>query len=63
MGRAYAIEFLKTCDGTVGWSTLLSQIVVRMIGAGCTQWPDGRPRTNGLVIGFMGTIGNYLACK
>jgi hypothetical protein len=62
-GRTYAIEFLKTCDGSLGWSTLLSHIVSCMVGAGCTRWPDGHPKTNGIVIGFVGTIGKYLACR
>lgn len=60
-GKAYAIEFLKSCDGTVGWSTLLAQIVADMIRAGPDgTWSDGRGRLNGVVIGFMGTIGKQL---
>jgi hypothetical protein len=58
LGRRYAIEFLKTCDGTVGWSSLLQQIVADMIRAGPSgSWADGHPKINGIVIGFMGTIG------
>jgi hypothetical protein len=60
-GRAYAIEFLRSCDGTVGWSILLTEITAHMIAGGCTKWPDGAPRTNGIVVGFMSTIGKYLA--
>jgi len=60
-GSAYAVEFLKSCDGTVGWSCLLSNIVTDIIGAGPSGvWPDGGTRTNGIVIGFMGTIGRAL---
>jgi hypothetical protein len=32
-GTAYAIEFLRSCDGTVGWSSLLSPIIAGMIAA------------------------------
>ncbi len=61
-GKAYAIEFLKSCDGTIGWSTLLSQIAGDMVLAGPTgAWPTGKPKVNGIVIGFMGTIGTALA--
>ena len=60
-GRAYAIEFLRSCDGTVGWSSLLTEIVKDMIGAGPVgTWPDGGVRINGVVVGFIGTIGNQL---
>jgi hypothetical protein len=63
-GRAYAIEFLKSCDGTVGWSTLLSEIAADMIRAGTNgAFPDGHLKVNGIVIGFMGTIGSFLACN
>ena len=30
-GRAYALEFLKSCDGTVLWTSLLGQIAADMI--------------------------------
>jgi hypothetical protein len=61
-GEAYAIEFLKSCDGSTGWTTLLPQIVGDMIGAGPEgTWPDGGVRINGIVIGFMRTIGRALA--
>jgi hypothetical protein len=55
-GRALAITFLRSNDGTNGWMTLLGQIVTDMINAGpCAErWPSGRPHSNGLVIGFMG---------
>lgn len=60
-GKRYATEFLRSCDGTVGWSTLLPQIVVDMIGAGQTDtWPDGHTRANGVVVGFLSTIGKAL---
>ena len=57
-GRDYAVEFLRSCDGSVGWSTLLTDIVKDMIGAGrAGTWPDGGVRINGVVVGFMSTIG------
>jgi hypothetical protein len=60
-GRDYAFEFLNSCDRTNGWASLLQHIVVDMIGAGLTgRWADGGPRSNGIVIGFMGTIGKAL---
>lgn len=60
-GEAYAIEFLKSCDGTNGWSSLLTVIVRDMIGAGpAGTWPDGGVRLNGVVVGFMGRIGREL---
>src|SRR5450759_3721906 len=49
-GRAFAIEFLKSCDGTVGWVSLMGQIVTDMIDAGTIA---GRPKSKGIVIGFM----------
>ena len=61
-GRAFAIEFLKSCDGTVGWASLMGKIVTDMIDADTIvgRWPDGRPKSNGIVIGFMGVIGSAL---
>jgi hypothetical protein len=60
-GEAYAVEFLKSCDGTVGWSSLLTDIVKDMIGAGrAGTWPDGGVRINGVVVGFMSRIGREL---
>ncbi len=60
-GRAYAVKFLESCDGTVGWSSLLANVVADMIGAGAGTWPDGSARINGVVVGFMQTIGRQLA--
>src|SRR5262249_10242507 len=60
-GRSYAISFLRTCDGTVGWGVLISSIVADMIDAGTNgKRGNGRARVNGVVIGFMGTIGEAL---
>jgi hypothetical protein len=57
-GKRYAVEFLKSCDGTVGWSSLLASITADMIRAGTDGvFPDGHPRVNGTVLGFMNTIG------
>jgi hypothetical protein len=56
-GKAYAIEFLKSCDGTVGWSSLLQCIVGDMIRVGPSgAFANGRPKVNGIVIGFMSVI-------
>ena len=35
-GRGYAIEFLRTCDGTDGWSMLIGHIV----GGGAERHPS-----------------------
>jgi hypothetical protein len=51
-GEAYAIEFLKTCDNSYGWASLMQSITSDMIRAGSK---------NGIVIGFMGVIGSALA--
>lgn len=60
-GRTFAIEFLKSCDGSAGWASLMAHIVTDMINAGTAgRWPDGRPQGNGIVIGFMGVIGSAL---
>jgi hypothetical protein len=60
-GRAYATEFLKSCDGTIGWSSLLAAIVADMILAGPSgAFPNGHPQVNGIVIGFMGAIGEVV---
>jgi hypothetical protein len=57
-GRRYALEFLRSYDGTVGWAWLLQSIVADMIGAGPEgAWPSGDPKVDGTVIGFMGVIG------
>lgn len=60
-GFAYALEFLASRDGTVGWSSLLAPIVSDMIRAGATgTFANGKPKVNGIVIGFMSAIGNAL---
>jgi hypothetical protein len=61
-GKEYAVRFLESCDGTIGWSSIVGQIAADMILAG----PDhadarGRSGVNGVVIGFMGTVGSVLA--
>jgi hypothetical protein len=48
LGRQYALEFLKSCDGTAEWASLLQLIADDMIRAG---------QMNGIVTGFMGVIG------
>jgi hypothetical protein len=54
VGETFAIKFLQSCDGSLGWSTLMSQITLDMILAGPSK-------DTGLIIGFMGTIGKFLA--
>ena len=63
-GRDYAREFLKSCDGTVGWARLLCHIANDMVHAGpmVGKFPDGSPRPNGVIVGFMAEIGDALAC-
>jgi hypothetical protein len=62
-GKAYALEFLKSCDGTVGWTSLLPQIVSDMISAGPQEppLPGGFQNPGGIVIGFMSVIGKAAA--
>jgi hypothetical protein len=60
-GRAYAVAFLKSCDASIGWSSLLSNIVADMIRAGTNgTFSDGHPKINGVVVGFMSEIGRAL---
>jgi hypothetical protein len=61
-GQAFAIEFLKSCDKTNGWASLMQSIVADMIRAGPSgSFANGCPKVNGIVIGFMGVIGGGLA--
>ena len=56
-GKQFAADFLKSCDMTVGWGTLLPIIVADMVKAGpAFQWPNGRPKADGIIIGFMGVV-------
>jgi hypothetical protein len=58
-GNAFAIQFLKSCDKTYGWQSLLQVIVADMIRAGTDgEFPNGYPKINGVVIGFMSVIGS-----
>jgi hypothetical protein len=61
-GRAFAIKFLKSCDDTVGWLTLLGQITRDMIKVESMndRWSDGTLRVSGLVSGFMRQISEVL---
>lgn len=60
-GKAYALEFLKSCDGTAGWASLLPAIVGDMIRAGPSgTFANGHAEIDGVVIGFMTTIGKVL---
>jgi hypothetical protein len=60
-GREYAVRFLESCDGTIGWGSIVGQIVGDMILAGPDEVARGRKSSNGVVIGFMGVIGSVLA--
>jgi hypothetical protein len=62
-GRAFALQFLKTCDGTHGWTNLLAHIASDMISAGLEgpAFADGSQSPGGIVIGFMSAIGDALA--
>lgn len=64
-GAAYAIAFLRSCDGTYGWGSLMASIVTSMISAGrAGPWhADGRKKNNGIVVGFMSAIGSALSCN
>jgi hypothetical protein len=57
-GHHYGIEFLRSCDGTVGWSALVRWILLDIARAGSDDgaWPDGGLKSNGIVIGFLGVI-------
>jgi hypothetical protein len=54
-GRAFAIELLKSCDRTIGWTTLLGQIARDMIEVESVndRGPGATPRASGIVSGFM----------
>jgi hypothetical protein len=61
-GRAYAIEFLNSCDGTACWAHLLPQIVGDMIRAGpVDKDAPGGSYPGGIVVAFMLAIGFQLA--
>jgi hypothetical protein len=57
-GRAYALEFLGSCDGSYGWNTLLGCIVTDMTAQGPVRghWPDGGVKADGIIVGFMAVI-------
>jgi len=62
MGSAFAIQFLKSCDKTYGWQSLLQCIVADMMREGTDgEFPNGFPTVNGVVIGFMSVIGSAVA--
>jgi hypothetical protein len=61
-GARYAREFLRSCDGTAGWVSLLPQIVADMIRAGTNgTFADGHPKVDGIAIGFMSVISRAVA--
>jgi hypothetical protein len=61
-GARYAREFLRSCDGTAGWASLLAHIVADMIRAGTNgTFADGHPKVDGIAIGFMSVIGRAVA--
>jgi hypothetical protein len=57
-GASYAVEFLRSCDGTCGWRSLLACIVMAMIRG--AQQSNSAPEQSGIIIGFMSTIGTAL---
>jgi hypothetical protein len=62
-GAAYAIEFLRSCDGTYGWQSLMACIVKSMISAELTALRQPRRadlKSNGIIVGFMSVIGTAL---
>ena len=60
-GRDYARQFLASCDGTVGWSALLGQIVCDIVRMGPEKTrADGSVTSGGIVIGFMGELSRAL---
>lgn len=59
-GAAYAIEFLRSCDGTNGWRSLLAGIVTSMICAAPRRSGQNARKADGIVVGFMSTIGAAL---
>jgi hypothetical protein len=62
IGYDYALDFLKSCDGSIGWCSTFNSIVADMIRAGPTGcFADGTPKINGNVIGFVGLLGRALA--
>jgi hypothetical protein len=60
-GKKFAIKFLATCDGTNGWRALLQFIVGDMIRAGPTKGSRGRPSIDGVTVGFLSIIGDFVA--
>jgi hypothetical protein len=63
-GRRYAIKFLRSCDGTVQWASLMGNITADMIRAGTNGTSaNGRPKVNGIVIGFMSVIGRAVCAS
>jgi hypothetical protein len=61
-GKAYAIEFLNSCDGTACWAHLLPQMVGDMIRAGpVNKDASGGSYPGGIIVAFMLEIGFQLA--
>ena len=62
LGREYARQFLASCDGTIGWNTLLAQIVGDIVRIGPSRkWPDGGVSCGGVAVGFFAEISRTLA--
>ena len=59
-GKRYAIEFLSSCDGSLGWMFLMPSIVSNMMGAGTDRWPDGAATRQRHSDGFMDVMGRAL---
>jgi hypothetical protein len=61
-GEAYFKEFLKSCDGSILWPIVLQRIVADMIGQGYrAEHADGTRRCDGIVDGFMHSVGQMLS--
>ena len=62
LGEHYAVRFLNSCDGTVGWAHVLACIVHDMIQRGPERIrKNGSGAPGGVVIGFMGTVSKIVA--
>jgi hypothetical protein len=61
-GKEFAFQFLESNDRTYGWTTMLTEVVGDMIRADeGEKWRDGRTKMNGVVIGFLNTLGKLLS--
>lgn len=60
-GHALGLRFLETCDGSLGWASVMGPIIGDMIRRGPSGYrKDGTPQIDGMVIGFALAIGEAL---